>query len=572
MALLDGKYEVMAQRPLEGGRTLFEAAAPDGTPLRVEWFELPEAQDPAFERYRRVLKRLKREGRAAVHDVISRPGARYVAWLKAPANAAAAADETLSAALAAEGFDPRAADVRRVGRQTAQLYGLGFDGLLADPLPTSDPQPPAARRLRDPADPLGRFTRLGPLAGLGRLAHMGPRSLSWVLTGALALLTVFVGLIAWNRLVEERTVVLPDLAGSQVQQAVNALAQLGFEVMADGVASAAPIGTVIDLEPPSGSELRRGRSVRLRYALPPGQLAPTGVPALVGLAYPGEVEGALWAAGLVVGEVARINAPSPAGIVIAQSLPSGSRAGTGSEVSVLVSAGPMTAQTFVPDLVGMRIEEARSLALLAGIAPDRIHIDEVTAPTRASGVVLSQSLAPNVPVSRDQAALRLVVSTGGGAQQAQGGAPDLVGMSLDEAELLALNAGWMPLVTRVASLNLPNGMIVAQTPQPGLGERGALELTLNVHPVRLTAPDVRVELRELEPREFAYAWTILPGIGATDAQVWATTLDGTRTLVATWRVSGGEVLRGSWTTADRGPVTFELVLGGSPYGERLLVP
>lgn len=560
MALLDGKYEVMAQRPLEGGRTLFEAAAPDGTPLRVEWFELPEAQDPAFERYRRLLKRLKRDGKAAVHDVISRPGARYVAWLKAPANSATTPDEALSAALVAEGFDPRAADIRRVGRQPAQLYGLGFDGQLAEPLPTAIDKPATTRRLRDPAaraDPLSRFDS---------------RSLSWVIAGALVVVTVLVGLVAWNRLVEERTVVLPELAGSQVQQAVNALAQLGFEVVADGVASEAPIGTVIDLEPPAGSELRRGRSVRLRYALPPGQMAPTGVPALVGLNYPGEVESALWAAGLVAGEVARINAPSPAGIVIAQSVPAGSRAGTGTSVSVLVSAGPMTAQTFVPDLVGMRVEEARSLALLAGIAPDRVYVDEVAAPTSSSGVVLSQSLAPHVPVSRDQAALRLVVSTGGGAQSTQGGAPDLVGMDLDSAERLALSAGWMPLVTRVASLNLPDGLIVAQAPEPGQGERGALELTLNVHPIRLTPPDVRAELRELEPREFAYAWTILPGIGATDAQVWATTLDGARTLVATWRVSGGEVLRGSWTTADRGPVTFELMLGGSPYGERLLVP
>ncbi len=560
MALLDGKYEVMSQRPLEGGRTLFEAAAPDGTPLRVEWFELPEAQDPAFERYRRLLKKLKRDGKAAVHDVISRPGARYVAWLKAPGNSLPVDDEALSAALAAEGFDPGAADVRRIGRQPPQLYGLGFDGLLAEPSPTTGTSQQTARRLRDPAaraDPLSRFDS---------------RSLSWTLAGLLGVVAVLVSLLAWNRLVEEATVVMPDLAGTPVQQAVTALAQLGFEVVADGIASEAPIGNVIDVEPPAGSELRRGRSVRLRYALPPGQLAPTEVPALVGLSHPGEVEAALWTAGLVVGEVARINAPSPAGIVVAQGVPAGSRAGTGTSVSVLVSAGPLAAQTFVPDLVGMNVDDARALALLAGVAPDRIYLDEVAAQAGASGTVLSQSLAPYVPVARDQAALRLVVSTGGSAPAAQGGAPDVVGMELDAAERLALEAGWLPLVARVASLNLPNGMIVSQAPQPGQGERGTLELTLNVHPISLVPPDVRAEIRESEPREFAYAWTILPGIGVTDAQVWATTLDGTRTLVATWRVSGGEVLRGSWTTADTGPVTFELLLGGSPYGERLLVP
>jgi hypothetical protein len=69
-----------------------------------------------------------------------------------------------------------------------------------------------------------------------------------------------------------------------------------------------------------------------------------------------------------------------------------------------------------------------------------------------------------------------------------------------------------------------------------------------------------------------YAWTILPGIGRTTAEVWATSLDGARTLVARPTVTGGEILRGTWRTADPGPITFELLLGGVPYGDPLLVP
>lgn len=560
MALLDGKYEVMAQSAVEEGRTLFEAAAPDGTPLRIEWFELPEALDPAFERYRRLLKRLRREGKAAVHDVISRPGARYVAWLKSPPNAVPASDERLAADLLAEGFDPDSADMRRLGRQPALIYGLAFDGRPV-PLTTTSVSTEQARPLRDPgsrSDPLWRFDS---------------RGLSWLLTGVLLTAAVLVGALAWGRFVADSTVVMPALVGENVQQAVAELSQLGFEVLVDGVASQAAIGTVIEVEPAAGSELRRGRSVSLRYALPPGQLAPTDVPALVGLSYPAEVEAALWAAGLEVGEVSRINAPSPAGIAVAQGVEAGSRVGTGTSVPVLVSAGPLAAQTFVPDLVGLQVAEARELASLAGIAPDRVHVDEVTATTGASGTVLSQSLAPNAPVARDQAVLRLVVRAGGGTPvSAGGGAPDVVGLEWEAAERLALAAGWLPVPTRVASLNLPSGVVVTQEPQPGQGERGTLEVALNVHPVRIGEPGVRVEIAEPEPRAFEYAWTILPGIGTTDAQVWATTLDGRRTLVATWRVSGGEVLRGSWTTANTGPVTFELLLGGSPYGERLLVP
>ncbi len=561
MALLDGKYEVMAQQALPGGTTLFDTAAPDGTPLRVEWFELPQSQDAAFERYRRLLKKLKRDGKAAVHDVISRPGAHYVAWFKAPSNAVSASDAELTTELVAYGFDPKAADVRRAGRQPAQLYGLGFDGRLA--VPTGDAalkSQPATRRLREPG-----------VAG-GPLARLDTRTLSWSVAGALVLLALLVGAFAWNRLVEESTVVLDDLTGQPVQAAVANLSDKGFEVLVDGIASDQPIGTVLSIEPPAGSELRRGRSVKLRYALPPGRLAPTEVPALVGLSHPSEVEAALWSAGLVAGEVARINAPAPAGVVVAQSVQAGSRAGTGSSVDVLVSAGPDAERTFVPDLVGLDVAAARELALLAGISPERVFLDEVAAGTGASGTVLSQSLAPNVPVPRDQAVLRLVVTSGGAAPQTASGAPDVVGLSSDAAERSALAGGWLPVFTRVASLNLPANQVVAQSPQPNEGERGTLEMVLNVHPVALEAPDVRAEIRGREPRAFAYAWTILPGIGSTDAQVWATTLDGRRTLVATWRVTGGEVLRGSWTTADTGPVTFDLLLGGSPYGERLLVP
>ncbi len=59
MSLLDGRYEVIAQRALDSWRTEFEATAPDGTPLRIEWFDLKPEREPEFEAYRRLLRRLK---------------------------------------------------------------------------------------------------------------------------------------------------------------------------------------------------------------------------------------------------------------------------------------------------------------------------------------------------------------------------------------------------------------------------------------------------------------------------------------------------------------------------------
>src|SRR5690606_22293184 len=131
VSLLDGKYEVIARRPIDAERAQFDAIAPDGTPLRIEWFELPAGEEAAFERYRRVLRTLRRDDLAAVHDVVSRPGARYVAWLKPDVGSAPVADTTIVAVLEQHSYSAAAADIRRAPRKQARLYGLAFDGLSA---------------------------------------------------------------------------------------------------------------------------------------------------------------------------------------------------------------------------------------------------------------------------------------------------------------------------------------------------------------------------------------------------------------------------------------------------------
>ena len=125
MPLLDGKYEIHGEHALGGGVTTFTATDPDGTPVRVEWLELAAEDEAAFERYRRLLKRLAREGRAAVQDVVARPGARYVVWRLPPEGSAAARDAALEADLRAAGFDPAGAVLRRVEGH-ARLVGLPF--------------------------------------------------------------------------------------------------------------------------------------------------------------------------------------------------------------------------------------------------------------------------------------------------------------------------------------------------------------------------------------------------------------------------------------------------------------
>lgn len=566
MSLLDGKYEVIGQRPLQGGRTLFDAIAPDGTPLRVEWFDLPTGQEAAFERFRRLLRSLKRDDLAAVHDVVSRPGARYVAWLKPEPGCTATSDDSIEALLDQHGFGPQAADIRRAPRKAARLYGLAFDGMSAP----ADAVEPAAT----PIKPL----RTGTTRKVN-LEHVPTRALSWGMSLVLLLIAVVLALAAFQQRVVDQLIVVPDLIGTDVSDAIQTLVTLNLNVEVVPLGSTEAAGKVLAVEPGAGAELRPNRLVRISYALPAGQLAQTAVPALVGLNYPDGVNQALTSAGLVLGEVARISAASPGGVVLAQNVDAGERVGSGAAIDVLVSTGPDRALTFVPRLIGLDIARATELAVIAGISPDRILVDTVSSATGSAGTVLSQSLAPNVTVPRDDAVLRLVVQSGT-PTSAAGGVPDLVGMTVAQAEssLAGTTGRWRLVTQRLASLNLPDGVIVMQVPAPGtqtLDQESALRdlvVTLNLHPVALTDPGASAIVRQPQARMVEYAWTILPGIGRTTAEVWATSLDGSRTLVARPTVTGGEILRGAWRTLDPGPITFELLLGGVPYGDPLLVP
>lgn len=561
MSLIDGRYEVIAEQPLGGGCTQFHATAPDGTPLRIEWFDLPPEREGEFERYRRLLKHLKKLDKAALHDVVSRPGAHYVAWLTPPDGAAQGRDAELTGTLEQHGYAVESAEILKPnGRQAAvSLYGLSFGDAAPPPAFTQPVEEEPARPLRHVDAPKLQW-----------LERLSPAALSWAISGVLLLCATLLGVSAARSGAVNRLIVVPDLVGQQAQGAADTLTDLALAVVPVALGSDQPAGTVLALEPPAGSELRPGRQVRLSYALPPGQAAPTEVPDAVGLEYPGPAAQALEDAGLRVGDVGRMHAPQPAGTVVAQGADVGSRIGSGEAIDIVVSLGPTEPHTFLPRLVGLNVEEARLLAQVAGIAPDRILIDEVAATRGFAGQVLSQSLAPFVPVPAEDAVLRLIVQTGTPGSTAGGGAPDVVGLPLAEAQRVA--GTWNVTVNSLANPGLPEG-VVAQTPPPGQqGEGNSLALLVNAHPIPLSTEGVRVVVREPQLRRVAYAWTIFPGIRTQTAQVWATDIEGVRVLVDEVEVTGGEIFRGTWLTNAPGPVRLELLLEGAPYGQPLLVP
>lgn len=548
MPLLDGKYEIHAERTPAPGVTEFTATDPDGVAVRVEWFELPASEEATFERYRRLLKNLARNDRAALRDVVARPGARYVAWYLPPEGSSAGRDATVASEIAAAGFDPSRASLRRLG-STATLYALPFWQRSESPSATPSPSAPATAAARRWWTETTRTYLLGGLLSL------------------LAVATVAAGFTARHN---DRVVSVRDTLGQSYSEAAEQLHRDGLRVALKTVASDAHrAGVVIASSPGVGETLRPGREVILSVALPAGQLTPTEVPQLVGLPSLDRAADALERAGLGLGSVQRVHLDTPAGVVVAQVPPAQTTVGQGAKVDLVLSLGPRTAATFLPDLVGLQREEAVSLALLAGFTRAQVVIDTVSGGGEPD-TVLAQSIAPYRELPVSGATLRLVVAESfAPATATPSGLPALGGMN--EAQARELAAGFEIRVQVVNDAQLPDGVIAQSLPLGAQPSDGPLVLTINSRPVRVPLPEVTVVVRAPELRALNYLWFIEPGILPSIAEVTATTLEGESISVWQGLAQGGGRVSGAWQTDYPGLVRFDLTLNGVAYGGTLRV-
>ena len=578
MAVLDGKYEILSERSLGAGQSLLGATAPDGRALNIVWFEFssPE-QEARFETYRQALRALKREGWAALHDIVSRPGAHYVAW-HAPGNLPSAPPEpALAALLARYGYRPEQADVRGSGSVSGGVNG-GVNGNVSGGVSGSGNSSGGCRVYALAFDE--RALPLGPAepppavlersSGRWRAPRLSDGALAGLLGLALSGLALLLFALAFGRGAAPLQAV-PELVGLEVNGAARQLYELRLAAELQAVPSAEPPMQVLSAEPPPGSLLRAGRSVTLRYAVPPDAFGLTEVPQLRGVSVGGALQAELEAAGLRLGEVAYIHANTPEDVVIGQSLPAGSRARAGSEVTVLASLGPLPAETFLPDLSGMSLEDALEWARLAGldVLPPRYE----NAPGFAPDTVVAQSIPPYTAVPERASSLELTLALGPAPEGAEG-APNLIGLSESAARALAAATGLDLEVTLLESpdesLNLPEG-VVDQTPPPGTPVSGSLGVLLNLHPQAIPRPEVRAFVRPAETRSLPYRFRVEPGLGRLTARVTATTVAGeVFPVVAGRTVTGGDWLEGVWRTREPGPVTFTLYLGNAVYQDQLV--
>jgi len=129
---------------------------------------------------------------------------------------------------------------------------------------------------------------------------------------------------------------VPTVTGLMADEAVQKLADDGFEARQTEVAATQAPGTVVAQDPTAGSMLAKGGTVTLSVS----KARPAPVPNVVGSSEE-TASKTLQAAGFSV-NVAMVPSARPEGVVIAQSPPAGGTAVTGSTVRINVSDGSGT--------------------------------------------------------------------------------------------------------------------------------------------------------------------------------------------------------------------------------------
>jgi eukaryotic-like serine/threonine-protein kinase len=160
--------------------------------------------------------------------------------------------------------------------------------------------------------------------------------------------------------------------------------------------------------------------------------------------------------------------PERRGIVFREIPPAGARLDKGSTVQLLSSKGPSTAS--VPNAVGLGEAAGRDRLVAAGFKVIEARVFNDAKP----GTIVAQSPAAGDKAAKSSA-VRINVSKG----TAEVVVPNVVGMSLGEAETQIAKAGLKPAVQlRVPSAQAA-GTVVAQSPPGGQAKRGS-RVGLNV--------------------------------------------------------------------------------------------
>ena len=221
------------------------------------------------------------------------------------------------------------------------------------------------------------------------------KRVSTVLLAGLAMICVALvcAFLSLRIAIHGREVAVPNLAGLSDSDAADAAKDLGLNLSVENRFYSPTVqpNHILSQSPAAGSRVRRGWQVRITESLGPQSMS---VPDVTGQTdRPASL--ILRRRQLEVGAVGHLPAPSPAGIVLAQSPPANSKGLNGPRVSLLVSDDeiPADLQAFVmPSLIGLTTGAASQRLAGAGL-----HIGTSSTPEQSDSTDTAAVPPPIAP-------------------------------------------------------------------------------------------------------------------------------------------------------------------------------
>lgn len=403
--LLDDRYPVRETLEEKEGITLYRVEGG-----LVFFFQVRTPEDKErFYRYRAAIRRLEELG--LVEAVVSAKPGRYYAFFPEKPLARKAPPKPALEALAPLGFGPEHLAMAEEGVAYLSPWPLG-------PLGRALAKTPARRfgvfskvrsqgtdhKIRALAAAARDTSLSSQMNGLGTQRRPG-----FLLGVALGLVLLLLGLWLLSqgayRYFNPPEYTVPDMVGKTAREAFLLLKGTGLRLeVEEGNDPTKPKETVLAQEPPPGTRLRAGRTVRL--ILNQARLNP--LPELKGLRQE-EAEARFAELGYRLAGVAQVESPEPLGTVLASDPPPGTPLPPGASVRLLVSRGASLGPTMLlPQLTGLSQREALFLLNAMDL---QAQVEEV--PSGAPmGTVLAQDPAPGTPMPKGSG-VRLRVAVAG---------------------------------------------------------------------------------------------------------------------------------------------------------------
>ncbi|MHC4598132.1 MAG: PASTA domain-containing protein [Planctomycetota bacterium] len=254
-------------------------------------------------------------------------------------------------------------------------------------------------------------------------------------------------------------VTVPNLTKKPLASAKTDLAKAGLVLgKVTPVPGKGTPGAVFSQNPAAGRKVKKGSTVALELGAEPEKVA---VPNLAGKPL-ANAKSLLTKAGLTTGSVTQVPGKGKVGAVVGQKPAAGAKVPKGSAVALEVGAEKKPALIPVPNVVGKKLADAKSVLEKAGLVPGKV--------TQALGKGTPGVVFGQKPKAGTQVAKGLIIDLEVGAEKSPAlvPVPNVVGKTLAQAKAALTKAGLAAgKVTEVTGKGKP-GVVFHQKPMAGL--------------------------------------------------------------------------------------------------------